>query len=380
MSMLSKFKTTSKYIFFSSIVLIVLLISNMISRWMTQKYLILILVAFLICNLYVLGFEKKRFRFKNDAIINILIILLAYYFTTYLIGYFVGFVASNYSLTFKGIILNSTPILLILVLSEINRYILLRKAKGDNILIVVIFLLFTVLGISLYFHRYSFNTALNIYIFIGYSFLPNISKNILLTYLGLKVGVMPSLVYRFFMEIPMYILPFTPKFDNFINSVISLLLPVLCLVAVMCIFKFRKLEISGRSSTISKVLLGLLYCVFAASIMLSSGYFKYYIVTVATGSMMPNINIGDVIIVKKVDNIEDIKVGDVLVFEYNKVFISHRVIQIEKKNNNLNFSTKGDNNESADSHWVTPKEIRGVVKGKIPFIGYPSVWLNIKLK
>ena len=40
------------------------------------------------------------------------------------------------------------------------------------------------------------------------------------------------------------------------------------------------------------------------------------------------------------------------------------------------YITKGDANESIDNWIVTQNDIIGVVKGKIKYIAWPSVWLT----
>ena len=44
--------------------------------------------------------------------------------------------------------------------------------------------------------------------------------------------------------------------------------------------------------------------------------------------------------------------------------------------NNVSYVTKGDNNNVEDFYLVDSKNIQGIYKFSIPFIGFPSVWLN----
>jgi signal peptidase I len=92
---------------------------------------------------------------------------------------------------------------------------------------------------------------------------------------------------------------------------------------------------------------------------------------VLTGSMIPAINPGDVIMVVS-DNIKAPKLGDVVVytgsrFDGTKVAdFSHRIIGGSKSDG---WIVQGDNNPSPDTQRPTSKEIQGVVIGKIPSIG-----------
>lgn len=87
--------------------------------------------------------------------------------------------------------------------------------------------------------------------------------------------------------------------------------------------------------------------------------------TVLTGSMRPEINPGDVIIVKKI-NIEDVNSGDIITFNKDSEVITHRAI--EAKDNGI--VTKGDNNNVLDSGQVTSTSLIGRVILIVPKIGY----------
>ena len=70
-------------------------------------------------------------------------------------------------------------------------------------------------------------------------------------------------------------------------------------------------------------------------------------------SMIPNINVYDVVVDQKVTNINNIKVNDVITFvskspmSYNYI-VTHRVIDISKTSDGIALLTKGDNNKIAD--------------------------------
>ena len=108
----------------------------------------------------------------------------------------------------------------------------------------------------------------------------------------------------------------------------------------------------------------------------SSGYFRYWAIAVATGSMHPVINKGDVVIIEKIDNYNKLKKGDVIAFRYNNVMIVHRIVNIVEDRNDMYFYTKGDANEEDDNFAIKKNMIVGVVNTRIPFVGVPTVWLN----
>ena len=96
--------------------------------------------------------------------------------------------------------------------------------------------------------------------------------------------------------------------------------------------------------------------------------FRFYIVS--SGSMEPNYNIGDIIIIKEKSE-DEIKVGDVINFvltnENNTV--THRVVNIIKENDKILYQTKGDNNTSVDSDLISFDKVHGIIVYKICKLG-----------
>lgn len=93
-------------------------------------------------------------------------------------------------------------------------------------------------------------------------------------------------------------------------------------------------------------------------------FFGYSIYTVASSSMVPNYDIGDTLLVKKVP-INEIKVKDVITYrgEASTVkdkIITHRVEKIEKDKSGLIFHTKGIANNIEDP-IVYEKQVLGKV-------------------
>lgn len=91
---------------------------------------------------------------------------------------------------------------------------------------------------------------------------------------------------------------------------------------------------------------------------------KTYIIV--SGSMEPNLNIGDIIIVRDTD---DIEVGDIISFRENMEIITHRVNDIQILDGEKKYQTKGDNNNNVDTEFIILKNIEGKVINKIPKLG-----------
>lgn len=96
--------------------------------------------------------------------------------------------------------------------------------------------------------------------------------------------------------------------------------------------------------------------------------FGYTFFEVATGSMFPTIEIGDVVIVKIT---KDVKKNDIIVYKEDKNFITHRLVEDE----NNKFIAKGDANNSEDKP-IYKEAILGQVIQIIPKIG---IWRKVIL-
>lgn len=102
---------------------------------------------------------------------------------------------------------------------------------------------------------------------------------------------------------------------------------------------------------------------------------KYSLYSIMSGSMTPNIKVYDVIVDVRVDDPEDLKIGDVITFISNSpetkgMTITHRIISIIKNaDGTYSYQTKGDYNPIEDSGWVNFNSIIGKVALKIPGLG-----------
>jgi signal peptidase len=103
------------------------------------------------------------------------------------------------------------------------------------------------------------------------------------------------------------------------------------------------------------------------------------VMVVPSTSMVPTLNVGDIVIVRGVDP-NTITVGTIIIFQSpsGSIDIIHRVIGITKQGGELYFKTKGDHNPGPDP-WVpgVPAEnVKGVLVGKIPYVGYVTLALS----
>ena len=104
--------------------------------------------------------------------------------------------------------------------------------------------------------------------------------------------------------------------------------------------------------------------------------------TIVSPSMVPAINVLDVVVTMRVNSPEDLEKGDIITFNstdyrYSGVLVTHRIIDIEKTTSGeYLFTTKGDNNNTQDSSRISFDEIYGRVLFRIPKIGYIQYYLS----
>ena len=98
--------------------------------------------------------------------------------------------------------------------------------------------------------------------------------------------------------------------------------------------------------------------------------FGYSSLMVATGSMSGTIEEGDLIIIKDTD---DYKIGDIVTFfqDGDDIPTTHRIYNIDE---NGNWKTRGDANNSYDKRSITNDEIIGEVVLVIPYVGTFIDW------
>ena len=102
--------------------------------------------------------------------------------------------------------------------------------------------------------------------------------------------------------------------------------------------------------------------------------FKPFIVL--SGSMESKINVGDLVFVKEV-NPNELKVGDIIAFRDSEdIVTTHRIVDIETKDNELCFVTKGDANNANDDGIVYSNMVEGKYQTKIAKLGNAILFIQ----
>jgi len=102
---------------------------------------------------------------------------------------------------------------------------------------------------------------------------------------------------------------------------------------------------------------------------------KVSIYTIVSPSMTPVINVYDVVVNVRVDNPEDIEIGDIITYVSTSstsegMTITHRVVEISTlPDGTYEYMTQGDNNSEPDSSYVLYDQVVGKKVLIIPYLG-----------
>ena len=90
--------------------------------------------------------------------------------------------------------------------------------------------------------------------------------------------------------------------------------------------------------------------------------FGYKILQVMSGSMSGEFETGDTILIKKIGDESNLKIGDVVTYRIKtNTLVTHRIINITRTGESLSYTTKGDANNKNDNYKVYEDAIKGKV-------------------
>mgnify|MGYP001194446248 FL=1 len=289
-----------------------------------------------------------------------------------------GFGRSPYDHSVAGIVMNIFSIGAVLAGREFFRsYIVNTLIKKENYIVflsVSLFLTALAFPVQKYLDLQGYESTVK---FFAQFFLPEFSKNFLATYLVFLGGPASSLLFLGTLEAFHWLSPILPDLQWITAASVGILTPVFMFTTMQSMYEVeareryqRDVKEEGIPSFIITVLLSVGIVWFVV------GVFPVYPSVVVTGSMEPMIHPGDVILVKKVADINEIQIGDVIQFERDNIRISHRITGIVIKDGIPNYRTKGDNNNAEDVRLVSPEQIKGEIIKVVPNIGWPTMLIK----
>lgn len=325
-------------------------------------------------------FIKKRTALSLNSKTVLLIvgtIGLLYLMFYYVSGLRFGFTKTGYGLKADILFRLILPIAAIIAASEILRYVLCaQKDRAASAFAYVICLLGDIVICSNLAGITNFATFMDV---IGLTLFPGLLYHLLYNYLSLRYGPWPNLIYRALTVWVFYLIPYGSAVSDSLVAFVNMLLPVAIWFFIDALYekkrRFALKKVSRFSKAASVLLTVLVLVIMVGTVMLVSNQFRFGALVIATDSMTGELNKGDVALFERYDD-QFIAEGQVIVFEQSKSMIVHRVVDIQIVNGNTRYYTKGDANEDPDTGFITDADIVGLVDYKLPFLGFPTLWLR----
>ena len=377
------FKSYKKIFIFESIMLLVLILNvcntNILKLYRLPIFLLIADFLFFL----ILGFEKDNKRLKKEVTFEVFICTIIFLLFYYVFGIFISFAYTDNYLTIYGIEKIILPLLLTIVFKEDLRKSLLTKCGDSKFLMIYTVLIFILIDISSSLSIIKINDSYNIFLFIALTLFPSISRNIFATYVSKNVGTAPIILYLIIMTLYEYLIPIVPNPNRYLKSIIDFILPIIMLVRVIKVvdkYSDKDYEIERNYNKLRVACLIIPIFITSLVVYLVSGYFKYYAIAIASGSMKPVFDRGYVVVVEQVgakyDNYDKLQNGEIIAFKTEKEIVVHRIIKKIETKDEVIYYTKGDANPKEDNYAIKRENIVGIVRFKVPFIGYPTIWLS----
>lgn len=338
--------------------------------------IIIVLVLYVFPKVKDIGRKNKQ----HHVIFWAFNIGVAYVIANIAVGVMFGFGKSPYNHSLKGIVLNLLSVGLVVVGRELTRSYLINvfynKKREITLVMVILFMTATQISFSRVVGIKDLETFT---IFCAEYLLPRLSENLLVTYLVMYGGVKSSLVYLLFVNGFEWLSPILPDIEWLIKSIITMSIPVGGTLFVMKEYLVVTKQVKKSHEQENLWTLIPTAIVAVGIVWFTVGVFPIYPSVIATGSMEPMIKPGDVILVNKISEEEQLKAlseGDVIQFQRDDILITHRIIEIEEDEGMTVYRTKGDNNSGEDRRLVKQEEVKGTLAGIVPKIGWPTLWLK----
>jgi signal peptidase len=337
--------------------------------------------------MFIINFLIKKRGIKSiydkQVMLLMLMFALIYLGVFYGFGLYYGFVKSKYLFSIGNIVNIIIPTTIVIITSEITRCILINqdgiikwKTHKINFSIALIYLATVLIDYNVYAGAYNLNKLDDFLTAIGFILFASMSSNLLFNYLSKRFGYKPIILFRLITVLYMYLIPYQPDVYLFLRSFLRMLYPFIIYIVMERTYAKSNLAIAYKDKKKNIFWTTILFILVSLMIMLISCQFKYGIIVVGSKSMHDTINVGDAVIYKQYKDGNKIKKGQVVVFNYNNIRTIHRIVEIKNINGEIRYYTKGDANRDYDDSYRTRSDISGLVKIRIKYIGWPTLWLR----
>ena len=343
------------------------------SNVITRSILAVVLFTYMILSIFLLKKRSILPIYHKQVMILMTVFAFIYLAVFYLMGLYFGYYESTVKLSIWSVWNYIIPLSVIIISSEVIRYILLsQKSKKPKFLVFIIMVL---IDLIIYTGVYDLNNLSDFLTVIGFIFFASVACNLLYNYISVRFGYKGIIIYRIVTALYVYFIPIVPDIYIFFRSVLRMVYPYMIYLILDYTYAKRHL-IADYVDQRKKVINTTILVIFATLIsMLVSCQFRYGVIVIGSGSMTGTLNKGDATVFEKYNN-HEIKEGDVIIFLNGGLRIIHRVVDIKEINGETRYFTKGDANMQMDDDYITEKDIVGITLFRIKYIGYPSIWVK----
>ena len=327
---------------------------------------------------------SQKMRNKYDITQSIVIIVIIYCMIYFSLGLVFGYERSPYSHEVVAILKNLWTFISVIVFQEFTRYQLVKLSPKKIGYYALITALFIIAEIDFWNFSSNFSNNVEFFKYMSQTIVPLIVTNCLFTYLSIMSANLPATIYRCLLMLMTILLPIFPALNWLIKAMMEIVLVIIASLYVNYV-DIKSSRIMTRRQVKKESVVSYIPFVIALVVLVCfiSGTFKYQPIAVLSNSMLPTFARGDAVIMKKIDkkDLKKLKKGTILYYSKEGRLIVHRIVSVKHTDDGkVEATTKGDNNNANDPWVITEDDMIGTVSFMIPYIGYPSVWVNELLK
>ncbi len=311
---------------------------------------------------------------KQQVLMIVSVIAVVYLMLYYLTGLEFGYLRNPYALRLTFFLTRLIPAAAVIAASEVYRWVM--RAQEDRAADVLCYLscvlaemiVCATADVALS----SFNHFMEL---VAETMFPALTANLLYGYLVRRYGPYPNMVFRAVTSLYLYFIPVIPAIAKSLAAFANLFVPILIFLFIDALFEKKRRYALVKKSKLVVPITVLAVAAMTITIMVISNQFSVGAYVIATESMTGELNKGDVAIHERYDG-QTIIEGQVIAFEKNDRVVIHRVVDIQIINGQTRYFTKGDANAAEDVGFIFDSDIIGLVNFKIPYVGYPTLWLR----
>ncbi len=298
-----------------------------------------------------------------------------------IVGLFGGFGTSPYSFSPFSILTNLFYISAFLLGTEISRAYLIKRGAHTKRYTTLIIGLTTLLYVLLQLtpsQLTQLQTAETTALleFIGKVLITSIAMNLLASYLSYMGGATASIAYTGTLLAFEWFSPLLPNPHWTILALVGTIAPAIGFTIIQSSIREPGQQKKKRHKTKGSEQGWTAVAIFSViMVFFSFGYLGVKPTVIYSGSMNPTVEVGDIVLIQKVDT-TSIQPGDIIQFYQDNVTVIHRVVRTTESDGQKHFITKGDANDDPDFKPVPLNYVLGKSVFTIPKLG----WIQIFIK